>query len=82
MQEGGPTVFSPFPADTDYFGRMDQPFMLNFRVDDLDFAVEKLREAGVRIDDQRMEEPYGKFAWVYYPEDNKIELWEPKDPSA
>ena len=54
MQEGGPTVFSPFPADTDYFGRMDQPFMLNFRVDDLDFAVEKLREAGVRIDDQRM----------------------------
>ena len=35
-----------------------------------------------RIDDQRMEEPYGKFAWVYDPEDNKIELWEPKDPSA
>jgi len=82
MQEGGPTVFSPFPADTDYFGRMDQPFMLNFRVDDLDFAVEKLREAGVRIDDQRMEEPYGKFAWVYDPEDNKIELWEPKGPHA
>ena len=70
MQEGGPTVFSPFPADTDYFGRMDQPFMLNFRVDDLDFAVEKLREAGVRSDDQRMEEPYGKFTWVYDPEDN------------
>jgi glyoxylase I family protein len=70
MQEGGPTVFSPFPADTDYFGRMDQPFMLNFRVDDFDFAVEKLREAGVRIDDQRMEEPYGKFTWVYDPEDN------------
>ncbi len=70
MQESGPTVFSPFPADTDYFGRMDQPFMLNFRVDDFDFAVEKLREAGVRIDDQRMEEPYGKFTWVYDPEDN------------
>ena len=57
MQEGGPTVSSPFPADTDYFGRMDQPFMLNCRVDDLDFTVEKLREAGVRIDDQLMEEP-------------------------
>ena len=51
-------------------GPLDQPFMLNFRVDDFDFAVEKLREAGVRIDDQRMEEPYGKFAWVYDPEDN------------
>jgi len=70
MQEGGPTVFSPFPPDTDYFGRMEQPFMLNFRVDDFDFAVEKLCEAGVRIDDQRMEEPYGKFTWVYDPEDN------------
>ena len=56
--------------------------MLNFRVDDFDFTVAKLREAGVRINDQRMEEPYGKFAWVYDPEDNKIELWEPKDPSA
>ena len=82
IQEGGSTVFSPFPADIDYFGRMDQPFMLNFRVDDLDSAVEKLRGAGVTIDDQRTEEPYGKFAWVYDPEDNKIELWEPKDPSA
>ena len=81
-QEAGFTVFSPFPADTDYFGRMDQPFMLNFRLDDLDGAVEQLRAAGVRIDDQRMDEPYGKFAWVYDPEDNKIELWEPKDPTA
>lgn len=23
-QEAGPTVFAPFQADTDYFGRMDQ----------------------------------------------------------
>ncbi len=80
MQEAGFTVFSPFPADTDYFGRMDQPFMLNFRVDNLDAAVAALAEAGVRIDDQRMNESYGNFAWVYDPEDNKIELWEPKAP--
>lgn len=79
-QEAGPTVFSPHPVDTDYFGRMDQPFMLNFRVDDLNAAIEKLRAAGVRIDDKRMNESYGKFAWVYDPEDNKIELWEPGGP--
>ena len=24
MQQGGPTVLAPFPADTDYFGRPDQ----------------------------------------------------------
>ena len=82
MQETGPTVFSPFLADTDYFGRIEQPFMLNFRVDDIESAVENLREAGVRIDDERMSESYGNFAWAYDPEDNKIELWEPKDPRA
>ena len=79
-QEAGFTVFSPFPADTDYFGRPDQPFMLNFRVPDLDAALAALAAAGVRIDGARQDEPYGRFAWVYDPEDNKIELWEPREP--
>src|SRR6188768_1642695 len=30
-QEAGPTVWAPFPADTDYFGRRDQSWMINFR---------------------------------------------------
>ncbi len=60
---------------------MDQQFMLNFRVTDIDEVVDALTQAGVRVDDQRMDEPYGRFAWAYDPEDNKIELWEPKDPS-
>ena len=34
--------------------------------------------AGVRIDPKRMDEDYGRFAWVHDPEGNKIELWEPK----
>ncbi len=76
-QEAGYTVFSPFPADTDYFGRADQPFMLNFRVNDLDQAVAALTEAGVRIDDARENTEYGNFAWAYDPENNKIELWQP-----
>ena len=76
-QEAGPTVFAPFAADTDYFGRQEQAFMVNFRVDDLDAMLEQLRAAGVRIDETRMEESYGRFAWVYDPEGNKIELWEP-----
>ena len=81
-QEAGYTVFSPFPMDTDYFGRADQAFMLNFRVEDIESALEKLRDAGVRIDEVRMDESYGRFAWIYDPEDNKIELWEPIDPTA
>jgi predicted enzyme related to lactoylglutathione lyase len=80
-QEAGPTVFAPFAADTDYFGRQEQAFMVNFRVDNLDALLEQLRSAGVRIDEMRMEESYGRFAWVYDPEGNKIELWEPSDES-
>ena len=81
-QEAGPTVFSPFKEDTEYFGRRDQQFMINFRINDLDGFLEKLQAAGVKIDPERQEEVYGKFAWVYDPEENKIELWEPKDPTA
>lgn len=77
MQEAGPTVFSPFKQDTDYFGSMEQQFMINFRVEGLDELVEELEAKGVRIDENRMDESYGKFAWIYDPEGNKIELWEP-----
>ena len=78
-QQAGPTVFAPFAQDTDYFGRPDQAWMLNLRVNDLDGLLAELQAAGVRIDQQRMDESYGRFAWIYDPEDNKIELWEPKD---
>lgn len=79
MQEAGPTVFSPFKEDTDYFGSDTQQFMINFRVEGLDEFVEKLTAAGVRVDENRMNESYGKFAWIYDPEGNKIELWEPAE---
>lgn len=76
-QEAGPTVFAPFAADTDYFGRPDQAFMINFRVADLDGLLARLRAAGVRTDEAIHEQEYGRFAWVYDPEGNKVELWEP-----
>ncbi len=81
-QEAGPTVFAPFEANTDYFGRQEQAFMLNFRVSDIDAMLDQLRAAGVRIDEARMDESYGRFAWVYDPEGNKIELWQPIDPPS
>jgi glyoxylase I family protein len=78
-QEAGPTVFSPFAQDTDYFGNGSQQFMLNFRVRDLDGLLTELKAENVLIDEKRMNESYGKFAWVYDPDGNKIELWEPLD---
>jgi glyoxylase I family protein len=79
MQLAGPTVFAPFPEDTDYFGTSTQQFMLNFRVNDLNAIMDQLRENGVEIHEKRVEKDFGKFASVYDPEGNKIELWEPSD---
>ncbi|MBA3916178.1 MAG: VOC family protein, partial [Acidobacteriales bacterium] len=29
------------------------------------------------IDPKRQDESYGRFAWIYDPDGNKIELWQP-----
>jgi glyoxylase I family protein len=77
-QEEGPTVWSPFPADTDYFGRPDQAWMVNFRVRDLDAMLAQLRDAGVTVDAEiQVLDGIGRFSWATDPEGNRIELWEP-----
>jgi predicted enzyme related to lactoylglutathione lyase len=78
-QEAGPTVFAPFPADTDYFGRGDQQTMLNFRVTDLDAMLGQLRAAGAHVEDEIAEASYGRFGHAVDPEGNRFELWEPQD---
>ena len=76
QQEAGPTVFAPFAADTDYFGRMDQQSMLNFRVTNLDAMLGQLRAAGGPVDDKIVEESFGRFGYATDPEGNRFELWE------
>jgi predicted enzyme related to lactoylglutathione lyase len=73
----GVTVWSLFKKDTEYFAPSRSPFMLNYRVDDLEALLEALRAEGVQIDPKRDDSEYGRFAWIYDPEGNKIELWEP-----
>ena len=82
MQQAGPTVWSPFAADTDYFGRADQQFMINLRVRDLDAMLAQLRRVGTPVvgDVQEME-GVGRFGWVEDPEGNRIELWQ-EPPTA
>lgn len=78
MQAAGPTVFAPFPADSDYFPA-DKQWMLNLRVEGLDRLLEQLRSAGIdvitRADWDTPET--GRFARIHDPEGNAIELWEP-----
>ena len=73
----GMTVFAHFPLDTGYFGDGPQQSMVNFRVDDLDALLAQLAEADVRIDPKREDHSYGRFAWIWDPEGNRIELWQP-----
>jgi predicted enzyme related to lactoylglutathione lyase len=53
--------------------------MINYRVQNLEALVKKLRENGVKIVDEIEEYDYGKFVHIMDPEGNKIELWEPVD---
>jgi predicted enzyme related to lactoylglutathione lyase len=78
MQQAGPTVFMPFPRDTDYFPPAKQ-WMINFRVTELDRLLAVLRDAGIEIiTDPEWDTPEtGRFARIHDPEGNPVELWEP-----
>jgi len=76
-EAAGTTAFEFFAEDAKYFGDGDQRAMINFRVDSLGDVLERLTNAGVRIDPKREDAPWGRFAWIWDPEGNRIELWEP-----
>jgi predicted enzyme related to lactoylglutathione lyase len=79
----GMTVWSIFARESTYFDPTSAPFMINYRVDDLDALLEQLRAEGVTIDPKREDYEYGRFAWIIDPAGNRIELWEPpKSESA
>ena len=84
--QAGPSVFSPFKADTDYFP-VDKQWMINLRVDDLDGLCAALSAAGIAVitKDEWDMPGVGHFARIHDPEGNAIELWEPDltgDPPA
>ncbi len=71
------TVWTVFPSSTHYFDPSPASFMVNYIVDDLDALLDRLKQEGVKIDAKRMNESYGRFAWIYDLDGNKIELWQP-----
>jgi catechol 2,3-dioxygenase-like lactoylglutathione lyase family enzyme len=73
------TVWSIFPASTNYFDPSKAPFMLNYIVDDLDATLAELRAEGVQVDERVERHDYGNFGWILDPDGNRIELWEPKN---
>ena len=71
--------WSPFEEGTDYFKPSEKEFMINYRVQNIEGLVKKLRDNGVTIVDDIEEFEYGKFVHIMDPEGNKIERWEPID---
>lgn len=82
-QAAGTTVFAPFAADTEYFGRAEQQWMINFRVEDLTAMIAQLEAAGIAVETREdWDSEVGRFARIHDPEGNPIELWEASPAAA
>ena len=51
--------------------------MINYRVQNIEGLVKKLKENGVTVVDDIATYDYGKFVHIMDADGNKIELWEP-----
>lgn len=71
--------WSPFKKGSTYFAPSEKEFMINYRVQNMEGLLEKLKENGVTVLDDIETYDYGKFVHIMDPEGNKIELWEPVD---
>lgn len=71
--------WSPFKTGNAYFKPSKKEFMVNYRVQNLEGLIRKLRNKGVSILDSMETYDYGKFIHIMDADGNKIELWEPID---
>jgi predicted enzyme related to lactoylglutathione lyase len=69
--------WKPFKKGDEYFSPSQKDFMINYRVQNIEGLVNKLKENGVTILDSIATYDFGKFVHIIDPEGNKIELWEP-----
>jgi len=77
--KAGTTIWSVGSADGDMFGPNKAPFMINYRVADLQALLQALRSEGCNVLEKTDDSEYGKFGWVIDPEGNKVELWQPPE---
>src|SRR6188768_2316750 len=74
----GMTVWHVAERDSKWFSPSESSFMINYRVDDLTALLAQLKENGIEPVKGPDSDDNGIFAWIMDPDDNKIELWEPK----
>ncbi|RYE25937.1 MAG: VOC family protein [Sphingobacteriales bacterium] len=71
------TQWHPFKTGDEYFSPSKKEFMINYRVQNMEGLVEKLKTNGVTVVDDIVTYDFGKFVHIMDHEGNKIELWEP-----
>ena len=81
FQDRGECVFSAVDLDSKLPGPLEKSWMINFRVDDLDGMVQKLRAAGIAVELHADSYPNWRFAELEDPDGNRIQLWEPNAAS-
>lgn len=79
QQAAGPTVWGMMGQD-DAMLSAATPWMITFRVRDLDAMVGQLQRAGVSVEVDPERYPNGRFASLADPEGNPIQLWEVMAP--
>jgi predicted enzyme related to lactoylglutathione lyase len=77
-EDEGLTVWTVAEPATKWFEPSSSSFMINYRVDDLDGLIAKLKTNHVEIVQGPESHENGRFAWVMDPDGNKVELWEPR----
>jgi predicted enzyme related to lactoylglutathione lyase len=78
----GMTVWTIMGGATRYFAPSRAPFMVNYRVANLARVLAALKREKVKIDAKQEDSEFGRFAWIYDPDGNKIELWQPPATKA
>ncbi|MDG3582833.1 VOC family protein [Galbibacter pacificus] len=72
--------WKPFKNGDKYFSPSKKDFMINYRVQNIEGLLCKLKENGVTIlDNITAYDGIGKFAHIMDLDNNKIELWEPEN---
>src|SRR5690606_33265784 len=75
--EINPLQWCTFKKDGGHFAPSQKEFMINYRVQNLEALLVKLRKNGVTILDDVATYDFGKFVHILDDDGNKIELWEP-----
>ena len=72
----GVSVWNTFKQTTDYFQPSVKEFMINLRVENLEWLLGELKKEGIEQIGEMQVYDFGKFAHIMDPDGTKIELWE------